>query len=259
MSNLYLSGYPVRTLHRVSLQGILFLAISFASMVALQGDLGAAPENAAVLSRIDGDSASLWLAPAARPGAWRALKRGALAPVGSLIKTGPRTHAILVYKGLEFRVGPASVLAINELVQRGKSSLTVQKGAAWFHLQKNTDQQLDVHTPTSLAAVRGTKFAIMATGSAGEQGKACVCEGTIAVGTNKDGDNLQELHTGQSLQWQSAGSKMTLYDYSKLFKGRQVDPAFLKRKEAASMQYCLSCHKPGKADQPNNSPDFSDY
>lgn len=225
----------------------------FTVFFIIQANLLAAP-NAAIVKRINGSSVYARVLAGKK---WKNIKRGDLVVTGSEIKTGKASSVVLVWKKLEFRVGQNSIIAVRKLLNSGKNRLHVAKGAAWFHLKKNSGLDLSVSSPTTIAAVRGTKFSII---QHKHDNVTCVCEGKISSTSTSDG-KTRILTKGDSEHAYNTG-KTSKLDYRKLFKGLQVDKKFLKRKEATAMQYCMTCHKPVDeltSGQNDDEDDMDDY
>ena len=132
-------------------------------------------------------------------------------------------------------------MQVDQLAASGQNKLHVAKGNAWFHLKKGSGSKLNVSTPTAVASVRGTKFAVVSS----EAGTlTCVCKGGITTSAQK-GSSSSDLEKGDSLSVGPDGH-IQKKDLSKYFKGAKSDPSFAKMVEKDKrLAYCLSCHPAG--------------
>lgn len=183
------------------------------------------------------------------------LHRGHLVKQGETLQTDANSSLELKTRHLNFKVGANSKVRVDALLNGGQNQMHVQKGQAWFHLQKNSNSKLKVTTPTAVASVRGTKFAVVSS----EAGTlTCVCKGSIA--TNPARKNSTEiLKAGDSLSVAADGS-IKKKDFRKYFKGANSDHSFKKEiKRDARLAYCLSCHPGADLDTDRESESNDDY
>lgn len=107
------------------------------------------------------------------------VKAGEILQHGDTIRTGPGAAAeVMVQNVGMFRVSENSELKMEELQDKNKTIIRLDKGKAGFFLLKQTqDQETQVTLPTAVAGVRGTKFLASAVGGS----KVALFDGAVQV------------------------------------------------------------------------------
>lgn len=132
------------------------------------------------------------------------IKPGELLQHGDTIRTGPASFAEVIVQNVGmFRVSENSELKMEELQQRNKTIIRLDKGKAGFFLLKQTqDQDTTVRLPTAVAGVRGTKFLASADGGS----KVALFDGAVQVADPKNATMILDkpgevkLKQGESLE-----------------------------------------------------------
>ncbi len=171
-------------------------------------------------------------------GPWKPLAAKDIVADSSYIQTGKDAKLLLRYKGVDVRLVGQSQIQIKSLSQPGSAAaFSLNRGFAWVHLKEK--RELSVATPTAIASVRGTKFAM----GADENGTiSCVCEGRVA--TESLGDKKsRNMGPGGSHSF-GADGKFKESSLKKYFRKLKVDVTF-KREIRKEKKYggCLSCHQ----------------
>lgn len=170
-------------------------------------------------------------------GPWRRLALKSVVNDSQYIRTGKKSKMMLRYRGVDVRLLGQSHMQIRSLANKRAADLKLSRGFAWIHLKEK--RKLSVTTPTSVAAVRGTKFAM----AADDDGTvSCVCEGRVAT-ESIDGKQTGEMRRGGSHTF-GADGKFKKKNLKKYFRKLKVDVTF-KREIRKERKYrgCLSCHK----------------
>lgn len=107
------------------------------------------------------------------------IKPGDLLQHGDTIRTGPASFAEVIVQNVGmFRVSENSELKMEELQDKNKTIIRLDRGKAGFFLLKQTkDQDTTVRLPTAVAGVRGTKFLASAVGGS----KVALFDGAVQV------------------------------------------------------------------------------
>jgi len=176
-----------------------------------------------------------------RDGKTEALRVGSVVKDSDRIKTGRQSQVIVFYKGVEIRLlgeTDATLVSLTNMSQPGEVSVT--KGFGWFRVDDPTKRGFKASTPTSIAAVRGTKFAV----SYDEKGStSCVCQGTVATSAVADPTKENLVTAGGSHAYASSGN-MESHDFKKYFKKLKVDRSFQQEiLRDAKLNSCKSCHR----------------
>lgn len=170
---------------------------------------------------------------------WRPLRANMIVPDQSWIQTGPRSKLTLFYRGTQVRLGAKTKVKIRSLsTPRSKTaSIYVKTGFTWFKVKRPSFR---VTTPTAVASVRGTKFAVVHT----DHGTAtCVCEGKVATGSLKAGQKKNLVTRGYSDSYNRNGKRLKK-DFRKYFKGLKMDRTFRTQiKRDPRLASCKSCHR----------------
>ena len=129
-------------------------------------------------------------------------------------------------------------MRLDSLVNLGRPArLHLDRGFSWFNVKKNS-RNFAVTTPTAIAGVRGTKFAV----SESSRGAlACVCEGSIdtrAAGASR----ASIAEKGASLTYDATGD-FEEKDLTKYFRGLKADRSFQSQiLKDGRLNYCKTCH-----------------
>jgi hypothetical protein len=218
-----------------SLSLVLLAGIYLAANEALQAD-----KNVARVVRMVGKAR----AKGANDQKWRPLRVGSLVRDGDRVETGPNSQMILRYKSIEMRLGPKTKTRVDALLDASKpSKVHVSQGYSWFNVKKGNVKgpvNFRVSTPTAIASVRGTKFAVVED----EDGAlSCVCEGKVDTSAAGEGDDVKRAVQGDSHSYAKDGTRLEK-DFAKYFRGLKVDRSFQKLIDADErLSYCGSCHK----------------
>ncbi|MBE7440763.1 MAG: FecR domain-containing protein [Spirochaetales bacterium] len=156
------------------------------------------------------------------------------------VRTGAGSSLKLIFRAIEIRLQADAEITLSQLASGGKAH--VAKGFSWYDIKSKQPSAFSVTTPTSVASVRGTKFAIVS----GKDGSlSCVCHGEIEAGGT--GGKTGVLKKGGS-QAVGPDGKVVDKDIARFFKGMLVQRAFSRViKEDSRYSGCLSCHHyPGK-------------
>lgn len=148
------------------------LVATLGSVGLLAGGLGitaavAAPAAAASVSHVQGT------VERGRGDKWAPLAVGAALAEGESIRTGKGSRVEVVFvDGSKFRVGSASEVVIGKAAFAGKVrenvSVKLMVGRAWASVAKagGAASSFHVETTNAVAGVRGTSFAVLASGDA---------------------------------------------------------------------------------------------
>jgi hypothetical protein len=89
---------------------------------------------------------------------------GMLLAPGDVVKTGEESYASIVFQddGSRVKLDEGSQLTLNATRQQKKLSkrLFLETGKIWARIAKRRGTDVEVKTPTSVASVKGTKFAL---------------------------------------------------------------------------------------------------
>jgi len=89
---------------------------------------------------------------------------GMLLAPGDVVKTGEESYASIVFQddGSRVKLDEGSQLTLNATRQQKKLSkrLFLETGKIWARISKRRGTDVEVKTPTSVASVKGTKFAL---------------------------------------------------------------------------------------------------
>lgn len=218
---------------RVRWQRVLLPGVLLVGSVAVLGPLFAKKDVALVRNlwgkaRIYDDASKKW----------KPLAAGDLVQDSSWVETGPSSRVVIVYRGTEVRLSAATKVKINSLSDPAKAAhVYVSGGFSWFKANK---RRMSVQTPTAIASVRGTKFAVVhdATGTA-----TCVCEGEVGVRKATEGSTEDAVAKGFSADFDASG-KPARKDFRRYFRGLKVDRSFQSQILAdQKMSGCKTCHR----------------
>lgn len=185
-------------------------------------------------------------------GPWKKLALKSVVNDSQFIRTGEDARLMLRYRGVDIRLVGRSQMRIQSLASNGPAQLKLNSGFAWVHLKEK--RKFSVATPTAIASVRGTKFAM---GADDDGTISCVCEGKVAT---EDLKNKKERSMGRGGSHTfGQGGKFESKSLSKYFRKLKVDVTF-KREIRKERKYrgCLSCHKMVNLKQDKSSDDFGE-
>ncbi len=167
---------------------------------------------------------------------WRPLRINTVVSDKSWVETGGRSRLVIMYKGTQVRLGPRTKVRINSLANNGPGNVHVARGFSWFKVKK---RKFKVSSPTAIASVRGTKFAVVHD----HRGTAtCTCEGLIATKPTAGGSE-KKVPAGYSNTYAKDGT-LVPKDFRKYFKGLKVDRSFQSRiLKDPKLNGCKSCHR----------------
>ncbi len=224
--------------------GVALIALCVAGFIPLIGQ-----DGKAVVVRLIGS------ARVESGGKWSALARNSVVNDSDTIETGAQSQVVIQYKGIEVRLGANTKLKVESLIDDKKpAKLKLLSGFSWASVKDQGKRGLSIQSPTTVAAVRGTKFALA---SDAKGSVSCVCEGKVATspGENKE---VSEVAAGGSHTY-DAGGKLTKKDFTKYFKKLKVDKTFQAEiQKDARLSSCTNCHKM-TAIATDKSADPSDY
>ena len=153
-------------------------------------------------------------------GRWKPMKLHQKIKNGWTIETSSNSRVVLFYKGTQVRLASKTRIKIGNLTNLNKpAEISLKKGFSWYKVNK---RKFRVKTPTAVASVRGTKFAVFHT----KKGTGtCVCEGVI--NTSSGAGQGTDAKAGHSHSYNKKG-KLKKHDYTKYFRGLKVDKSFKK-------------------------------
>lgn len=105
------------------------------------------------------------------------LEAGAKVAPGDIIRTGADGTVLLVFRANQAsaEIQPNTVFEMKEAA--GKTDLNLKQGNVWLQVNKlQSKHEITLHTPTTIAGVRGTKFF---TAVFGDTVAVCHCEGDV--------------------------------------------------------------------------------
>jgi len=108
------------------------------------------------------------------------LKKGDKVQEGDVISTDDKSLVILIFNNEvgELEIQAKTILSVDSFLSN-KKSIQVKQGSVWTKITKLAkNDEFQLHTPTSVAGVRGTKFY---TFQIGEYQGTCHCEGNIQL------------------------------------------------------------------------------
>ncbi len=173
--------------------------------------------------------------------AWRPLRIGSAVTDGDSIETGKSSQLIIVHRGVQIRLGPRTRSRVDTLLEASRpGKVRIERGYGWFKVNgKKRQNGFSVQTPTAVAGVRGTMFAI----TQNERGMlSCVCEGSVETAT-QGSENRKIVETGGSLAYAPDG-ETAQKDLSEYFRGLKADRSFQSQiLKDGRLNYCKSCHR----------------
>ena len=151
---------------------------------------------------------------------------------------------LLRYKTIEMRLGPNTKSRVDALLDASRpTKVYVEKGYSWFNVKKGNVKgpvRFEVHTPTAIASVRGTKFSVVEND---DGAVSCVCEGKVATSGQSAKPKTGLAEQGDSHAYGKDGERQEK-DFAKYFKGLKVDRSFQEKINADErLSYCASCHR----------------
>ena len=171
-------------------------------------------------------------------GKWIPAKVNQILEGSETIKTGNQSSAVLHHNGTDIRLYDNTVLMLNKPGEKGENSVHLQSGFSWYQVKKSKEG-FSVTTPTAVASVRGTKFAV----ASDDRGTiSCVCEGKVASKSKISSSKEVKIKKGGSHHYSSKGD-LVIKSYSKYFDKKNVDIAFQTEIDKDSkLKSCLNCH-----------------
>src|SRR5689334_18917019 len=92
--------------------------------------------------------------------AWLDAKSGDPLGNGDMVRTGPRSRAVLAFDdGSRVKLGGSTVFTVEE-ASRGSSAMRLQLGSLRAWVTKAAKRRFKVATPTAVCSVRGTEFSV---------------------------------------------------------------------------------------------------
>lgn len=173
-------------------------------------------------------------------GDWRKLNAQSIIQDSDEIRTADKSSVIVIYKSTEIRLAEKTSAKIASMLDKTKPiQIDLKKGFGWFHVNDAKVRGFKVVTPTSVAAVRGTKFAV---GQDDEGSVSCVCEGKVDTSQVGSEDEITTVEQGKSVAHKN-GMKED-HDFSKYFRGLFVDRSFQSEiVKDAKLNNCKNCHE----------------
>lgn len=169
---------------------------------------------------------------------WRPLRVKSIVNDQDRIQTGKGSKLVIIYKGVQIRLNAETDIVIESLVQGGPAKVNLKKGFGWFSVQPG--QKLQVGTPSALAGVRGTKFAVAANKSGTI---SCVCEGTVETAAKSKPGEKKAVEAGWSHSYAPNG-ELQVKDFRKYFRKLKLDRSFRAlMKKDVKLQGCTRCHR----------------
>lgn len=172
---------------------------------------------------------------------WRPLRIGAAVNDGDSIETGKSAQLIIVHRGVQIRLGPNTRSRVDALLEAAQpAKVRIERGYGWFRVDKTQRTGgFQVQTPTAVAGVRGTKFAI----TQNDRGMlSCVCEGAVEAATGNS-EKGRIVERGGSLALAPDGSAAQK-DLSEYLRGLKADRSFQSQiLKDSRLNYCKSCHR----------------
>lgn len=132
------------------------------------------------------------------------LEAGAKVATGDIIRTGADGVVLLVFRANQAsaEIQPNSVFEMKEA--DGKTDLNLTQGNVWLQVNKlQNKHELTLHTPTTVAGVRGTKFF---TAVFGDTVAVCHCQGDVEFSAGK----YKEMHHTDQVVF-TRGSKTLVF------------------------------------------------
>ncbi len=176
-----------------------------------------------------------------REGKTEDLRIGSVLLDSDRIQTGKQSQLTILYKGIMIRLLGETDATLVSLTNSNKpGEVRIQKGFGWFRIDDPTKRGFRALTPVSIAAVRGTKFAVSYDGATST---SCVCEGRVATSNPQTPAAVSEMTAGGSNDYSSAGATAS-HDFKKYFKKLKVDQSFQKEiARDAKLAGCKTCHR----------------
>ncbi|MBX7057768.1 MAG: FecR family protein [Leptospirales bacterium] len=176
-------------------------------------------------------------------GAWQSLRVGLQLRNGDRVQTGPQSRLVIRTPHAELRLGEKSEAALEEMMQQGAQSIQMQRGFGWFHVQPGEGRRFQVHTPTMVASVRGTRFAVAPGDNPAGGAISCVCEGQVATAPASDPDETELASAGDSNDYDADGD-FSRRDLRQFFRKLKVDRSFQTLMDQdVRYRNCTSCHR----------------
>ena len=186
---------------------------------------------------------------------WRDLQVKTIVNEKDRIRTAKGAKLTIVYKKSQIRLGGETDLVIASLAgNKSPTKVDLKSGFSWFSVKGG--QPFQVTTPTSLAGVRGTKFA-MASDDSGSI--SCVCEGVVETALLSKSTLKKEAKQGDSHSF-TADGRVLLKDFGKYFRKLKADRSFGREIEKdKKLAGCTNCHRMTNLSKDKSADDTSRY
>jgi len=182
---------------------------------------------------------------------WKPIKRGMQFSQNVAFKTSPNGLLQVQYRKSSIRINPNSQTTIKDIASGNKPiTIKLKSGFIWNKISKLDAKQFNIMTPTIVAGIRGTSFAVSHTSNAGSM--VCVCEGEVSV--KGDGEE-QIIKTGEGLT--SGSKKINYMDMMKNGKALKSFKKFIADKP--EYQNCMDCHNQSTANYGDDAVLDADY
>ena len=159
-----LAARPSTLASRLALAGAMVLALLAVGSLFLLSSPGAEMEGVARMATLDRAEGTVDLLPVGSD-TWLPASAGEHVEVGSRMRTGPGSAAVLVFfDGSTTNLEADTEIAVIEMSSpRGNDRVILleqSRGQTYSHVQRTPDHQarFEIQTPTALVAVRGTEF-----------------------------------------------------------------------------------------------------
>lgn len=195
-----------------------------------------AQQNQAIVSRATG----IVRFQRAASGPWRPVRVGTVLQNGDRVQTGPQSRVVIRTPHAELRLDEKSEADLSEMLNAAAQRVDLRRGFGWFDVQPADGRRFEARTPTTVASVRGTKFAV---GSSDSGVISCVCQGEIETATLADPDDTEEAESGDSNDYSASGD-FSKRDLARFFRKLKVDRSFQSViDDNAQFRNCTSCHR----------------
>ena len=224
----------------------LSLGIAILTILTLVVSLNAGSNKAAIITLVGTAKIAK-----SEKGPWKKLKLHDVVVDSSWIETGPASKLTIFYKDSQVRLGANTRVQIQSLTRPGGARIKVKKGFTWYKVKK---RKLRIVTPTAVASVRGTMFAV----THDKYGTAtCVCKGAIETTSRYTPAKFEPVEQGYSNTYNMG--KLLKKDFRRYFKKLKVDNSFKKEIEKdPKLASCKTCHKMTDIES-DDSEDPDDY
>ncbi len=140
------------------------------------------------------------------PPRWRALRTGETIESNDRIRTGADGRVEITLDAGTIRVHENSVLRLPPATDQA-DQVELEQGHSLFDVLRRSGRRFEVHTPTVVVSVKGTRFGVDATG---EMGEVIVYRGVVGVREAGQGDTIEILVREGFLATGGVGSPIEL-------------------------------------------------